>query len=56
MDISSILAVIINSGLKIGAINTEEPSLEDVFMHLTRQSGRGEKKGQILRNEPSDRN
>ncbi len=37
MDISSILAVIINSGLKIGAINTEEPSLEDVFMHLTRQ-------------------
>ena len=36
MDLSAILAVIVNSGLKIGEINTEEPNLEDVFMHLTR--------------------
>jgi ABC-2 type transport system ATP-binding protein len=35
IDISAILAVIANSGLKIEEINTEEPTLEDVFMHLT---------------------
>ena len=38
MDISAILAVLVNSGLKIGVINTEEPTLENVFMHLTRQN------------------
>ncbi len=37
MDLSAILAVIVNKGLKIGGINTEEPTLEDVFMHLTRR-------------------
>lgn len=37
MDISAILEVIVKSGRKIGEINTEEPTLEDVFMHLTRQ-------------------
>lgn len=36
-DLSAILAVIVNKGLKIGGINTEEPTLEDVFMHLTRR-------------------
>jgi ABC-2 type transport system ATP-binding protein len=41
MNISSILALIINSGVKIEAVNTTEPSLEDVFMHLTRQSASG---------------
>jgi ABC-2 type transport system ATP-binding protein len=35
IDISAILAVIASSGLKIEEINTEEPTLEDVFMHLT---------------------
>jgi ABC-2 type transport system ATP-binding protein len=37
MDVSAILAVIMNNGLKIERINTEEPTLEDVFMHLTRK-------------------
>jgi ABC-2 type transport system ATP-binding protein len=37
MDVSAILAVLVNKGLKIGEINTEEPTLEDVFMHLTRR-------------------
>jgi ABC-2 type transport system ATP-binding protein len=36
VDLSAIMGVLVSSGLKIGAINTEEPSLEDVFMHLTR--------------------
>ena len=36
-DVSAILAVMVNSGLKIEKINTEEPTLEDVFMHLTRR-------------------
>jgi ABC-2 type transport system ATP-binding protein len=34
--LSTILAVIVNSGLMIGEVNSEEPTLEDVFMHLTR--------------------
>jgi ABC-2 type transport system ATP-binding protein len=38
MDISAILAMVSGSGLKIDGVNTEEPTLEDVFMHLTRQS------------------
>lgn len=37
IDVSAILAVIVNSGLKIETVNTEEPRLEDVFMHLTRR-------------------
>jgi ABC-2 type transport system ATP-binding protein len=35
MALSAILAIIADSGLKIGEINTEEPTLEDVFLHLT---------------------
>jgi ABC-2 type transport system ATP-binding protein len=38
MDISAILEVLGNSGFKIEKVNTEEPTLEDVFMHLTRQN------------------
>ena len=38
IDLSAILAVIVNSGLKVGGINSEEPTLEDVFMHLTRRT------------------
>jgi len=37
MNVSAVLEVLINSGYKIGVVNTEEPTLEDVFMHLTRQ-------------------
>jgi ABC-2 type transport system ATP-binding protein len=36
IDLSSILAVIINEGPQIRGVHTEEPTLEDVFMHLTR--------------------
>jgi ABC-2 type transport system ATP-binding protein len=36
VDVSAILAVLVQHGLKIEKINTEEPSLEDVFMHLTK--------------------
>jgi ABC-2 type transport system ATP-binding protein len=35
INISAILAVIADSGLKIAEINTGEPTLEDVFMQLT---------------------
>ncbi len=35
MALSSILEVIMKSGLKIGVINTKEPSLEDVFTAIT---------------------
>jgi ABC-2 type transport system ATP-binding protein len=38
MDVSAILEVLIHRGFKIGVVNTEEPTLEDVFMHLTRQN------------------
>jgi len=34
-DLSSILEIIMESGLKIGIINTEEPSLEEAFMAIT---------------------
>jgi ABC-2 type transport system ATP-binding protein len=37
MDISAILSILVNEGLKIGEVNTEEPSLEHVFMQLTRR-------------------
>jgi ABC-2 type transport system ATP-binding protein len=37
MDLHAILAVIVNSGLKIGGVDSEEPTLEEVFMHLTRR-------------------
>jgi ABC-2 type transport system ATP-binding protein len=36
VDVSAVLAAIVNSGLKIEKISTEEPTLEEVFMHLTR--------------------
>jgi ABC-2 type transport system ATP-binding protein len=35
-NISGILSTVVSSGLAITSINTEEPSLEDVFMSLTR--------------------
>jgi len=35
MDLSSILEVIMKSGLKIKMINTQEPTLEDAFMEIT---------------------
>lgn len=35
IDISGILEVIMNSGLKIGIINTKEPTLEEAFMTIT---------------------
>jgi ABC-2 type transport system ATP-binding protein len=35
VDLNSILEIIVASGLKISAVNTEEPTLEDVFMSLT---------------------
>jgi ABC-2 type transport system ATP-binding protein len=35
MDLSNILEVIMKNGLKIRAINTEEPTLEDAFMAIT---------------------
>jgi acetolactate synthase regulatory subunit len=38
MDISAILDVLAHRGFKIGTVNTEEPTLEEVFMHLTRQN------------------
>jgi ABC-2 type transport system ATP-binding protein len=37
MDLSSVMALIVNNGLKIVGIRTEEPTLEDVFLHLTGQ-------------------
>jgi len=37
MDLSSILEVIMKSGLKIRIINTKEPTLEDAFMAITGQ-------------------
>ncbi|MEM2969550.1 MAG: ABC transporter ATP-binding protein [Candidatus Bathyarchaeia archaeon] len=37
MDLSSILEVVMKSGLKIKMINTKEPTLEDAFMAITRQ-------------------
>jgi ABC-2 type transport system ATP-binding protein len=37
LDISGILEVIMKNGLKIGSINTTEPSLEDVFIEITRR-------------------
>ncbi|MBI4284025.1 MAG: ABC transporter ATP-binding protein [Chloroflexi bacterium] len=37
IDLSSILEVILRNGLKIGNINTTEPSLEDAFMAITGQ-------------------
>ena len=43
MDISAILSVIVNNRLKIGWINTEEPTLEDVFIHLTTEDGAADK-------------
>jgi len=35
MDLSDILEVIMKNGLKIGIINTKEPTLEEVFMTVT---------------------
>jgi len=35
MALSGILEVIMKNGLKIGVINTQEPTLEDVFMSIT---------------------
>ncbi len=37
LDLSSILEIIVKSGLKIRMINTEEPTLEDAFMAITRR-------------------
>jgi ABC-2 type transport system ATP-binding protein len=37
LDISSILEVIMKNGLRIGSINTTEPSLEDAFIAITRR-------------------
>lgn len=37
IDLSGILQIIMNHGLKIGSINTTEPSLEDAFMAITRR-------------------
>lgn len=34
-DLSGILELLMESGLKIGAINTEEPTLEDAFLAIT---------------------
>jgi len=36
-DLSSILKVIVENGLKISSLNTAEPSLEDAFMAITRR-------------------
>ena len=36
-DLSSILKVIVENGLKISSLNTAEPSLEDAFMVITRR-------------------
>ncbi|MEE8414182.1 MAG: ABC transporter ATP-binding protein [Dehalococcoidales bacterium] len=35
MDLSGILSVIMKNGLKIGSINTREPSLEEAFIAIT---------------------
>jgi len=37
MDVSGILAALTVHDLKIDRINTEDPTMEDVFMHLTRR-------------------
>jgi ABC-2 type transport system ATP-binding protein len=37
IDLSGILSVIINNGLKITGVNTGEPSLEEAFMTLTKK-------------------
>jgi len=37
INLSGILEVIMKNGLKIGSINTVEPSLEDAFMAITRR-------------------
>ncbi len=34
-DLSSILEIIAKSGMKVSSVNTAEPTLEDVFIHLT---------------------
>jgi len=37
MDLSSVLEVILKSGLKIKTVNTQEPTLEDAFIAITGQ-------------------
>jgi hypothetical protein len=37
IDLSNILEIIMKNGLNIRGINTEEPTLEDAFMAITRK-------------------
>lgn len=37
-DISGVLALLMETGLKIGSINTEEPTLEDAFLAITKKT------------------
>jgi hypothetical protein len=40
MDLAEILRMLAESGLRIKAVNTEEPTLEDAFNAITGQDGR----------------
>jgi ABC-2 type transport system ATP-binding protein len=44
MDLTSILRLLADSGLKIQSVNTEEPTLEDAFNAMTGQNERGNRK------------
>jgi ABC-2 type transport system ATP-binding protein len=41
IDFSAILSIVMKQGLKIKAVNTVEPSLEDAFLAITGQHGEG---------------